>query len=160
MLHLPFTAPVIDAETRELTSLWERALRVLRNGYGTWTPVPFLAANFTASGTMTWTLAAGDQTTLAYVLMGKLLIVAFTIVTASVGGVVGPTLKIAIPGGLVAARAMTKTVWVNDNGTKAIGVARVTAGGRTIDIEKVDGSNWTAAANTTGVEGQIAFEVE
>lgn len=164
-LHLPFTAPVVEQDTNLLTKVWAKALRVLRSSYGTWTPVPHLAGNFTASGAMTWTVAAGDQATFAYVLMGKLLIVAFTIVTATVAGVVSTTLQITLPGmdasghALVAARDMSVPVWITDNGTKAIGVARVTAGGTTIRIERVDGSNWTAAANTTGVEGQIAIEV-
>jgi signal transduction histidine kinase len=50
-------------------------------------------------------------------------------------------------------------VQINDNGTKAIGVAKVVDGGTVINIEKIDGSNWTAAVNTNGVEGAMTLEI-
>lgn len=132
---------------------------------GGWDDVPHAAGDFTASGAMTFTVQAADLITFTYGLMGKRLEVGLVIRGASVGGVADRTLRVAIPGNdkqgaaLTAARDWSDTVWVNDNGTKSIGIARVSAGGSVIEIEKADGSNWAGAVNTTGVEGTFAFEV-
>jgi hypothetical protein len=129
--------------------------------------VAFAAGNFTGNDLMTWTVAEADQVTFQYALMGKRLEVAFTLRTTTVGGTPDDTLQIAIPGknpttgaALVAARAVTVPCRVNDNGTVSIGVAKVAAGGTVIQIQKLDGSNFAASANASGVEGVIAFEVQ
>jgi hypothetical protein len=163
VIHVPERVKQAVSKAGEFAEPWLQFFRRIGRTYGTWTDVPYAAATYSASGSMTWTVQEADQTTLAYTLMGKRAEVAFVISAAAVGGVVGTTLRIAIPGkdengtALVAARDMTAPVWVNDNGTHAIGVARVTAGSSLIQIQKVNGANWTAGAN--GVEGQIALEV-
>jgi hypothetical protein len=118
---------------------------------------------FLGNGAMTWTLDAADLVTFAYCLMGKRLELSFVIRGAAVGGVADTTLKIEIPGldargERVGGRARHDgAVWYDDAGTKGIGVARVTAGGGFVEIQKPTGANWTAGANS--VEGQIALEV-
>ena len=162
-LLLPFRSPITDSANRALHKDWERALRTLEATYGVYRPVVYDATMYSASGAMTWTVDLVDQVTLMSCLMGSRLEVAFVIRGAVVGGTPGPTLQIEIPGtddrgnALIAAHDVTQPVFIDDNGTLAIGVARVVAGGGVIEIEKVDGSNWAAGAN--GVEGQIAFEV-
>lgn len=127
---------------------------------GAWTAVAHNAANFTASGSMTWTVASGDQTTLAYVKRGKTLTVAFTIVTSTVGGTASNTLKITIPGSMVAARQIWNPVYLVDNNSRTTGVATVSAAGTTIDIFRTDIANFTLSTDLTSVVGQITFEVQ
>lgn len=160
MIFVPlFEKDIAEPKTGTLKQRWRQFFEALGQTYGTWYQVPHDASLYTGGGLQTWTVASADQSTLAYVLMGQLMIVAFTIVTSSVGGVADASLQIAIPAGKVAARDMSAPVWVNNNGTLAIGVARVSAGGTVIAIKLVNAANWAAAADTTGVEGQIAFEV-
>lgn len=159
-LHIPKReTQIADPKTGLLNKGWLQCFLKIGEQWGLWRTVDYAAGLFTASGAMSWTVAAGDLITLAYVLHGKRLEVAVVIRTATVGGVVSTQLRIALPAGFVAARDMTVPVWVTDNGTKAIGVATVSAGGTVIAIEKVDGSNWTLATNANGVEGVIALEV-
>lgn len=166
-LHLPRRVQqFVDPKTGHLDRVWERFFGDIAESYGTWTSVTFNAAHFTGNGSMTWTVAEGDVTTFAYTRMGKRLEVAFTIRTATVGGTPNTTLQMAIPGvdangaALVAARTVTVPALTVDNGTRAIGVASVTAGASVIGVQLVGGGNWAAATNTTGVEGVIAFEVQ
>jgi hypothetical protein len=164
-LHVPSKQKaLVDTNTGAPTDVWLSFFQVLGSTYGTWKAVPYAAGHYSASGAMTWTVQDADQITFAYVLMSKLLLVAFTIRAAAVGGVADASLKIALPGvdangnAIMAARDMSNPVWISDNGTKAIGRAFVAAGDTAISIQRVDGSNWSAGAN--GVEGQIALEVQ
>jgi hypothetical protein len=127
---------------------------------GEWTAVAFNAGNFTGNGTITWTVAASDVTTFAYTLIGKTMIVLFSIQTSTVAGA-GTRLQILIPNSMTAAKASTIVLLTNDNGTLAIGFASVSAGGTQISIApNLTGANWTASVDNTGVFGQIAFEVQ
>lgn len=162
-LLLPYRTPIEDGSNR-LSKEWERAFRYVEATYGVFVQVPYAAALFTGSGLMTWTVEAADAVTLAYTRMGNRLELQFVIRAAVVGGTPDTTLRITIPGtdargnALVAAHDATAPVYYNDAGTKAIGVARVVAGGATVEIQKPTAANWTAGAN--GVEGQIVLEVE
>ena len=127
---------------------------------GEWTSVTFAAGNFTGSGAMTWTLDSADQTTLAYMLVGKTLWVSFNLGNTTVGGTVNISLQIAIPGGFTATKQMVAPILISDNGgTQVAGYAVVVASGNNILCRKMDNANWTLATNTTNVSGLIAFEV-
>lgn len=165
-LHVPRRRKqAVDPKTGEWQLEWLSLMATLGQTYGAWNVVGHASAVFSASGSMTFTVAEADLVTFEYGRMGKRLEVVFTIRNASVGGVVSDTLRIGIPGvnesgaAFVAARDMTTPVLIVDNGTRAIGLASVVAGGTVISITKVDGSNWTASANATGVEGSLAIEV-
>lgn len=123
-------------------------------------PLLYDATHFTASGTMTWTVQLADHITLTYMQAGKTLTVSFVLINTSTGGVADTTLKITIPVDRTAARVMATPVALRDNGTRVMGVARVAVGGRTIDIKRLDGANFTASANATDVEGVFSFEIE
>lgn len=127
---------------------------------GEWTSVAFNAANFTANGTMTWTVDSGDQTTFAYMLIGKTLFVDAYLDTTSVGGVLNSLLKVAIPGGFTAAKTMQGLALGFDNGVGTPTYNRVNAGGTVIEIGRSDGGNWSAAANNTYVRVHFSFEVQ
>ena len=165
--HVPVRERVIaEPRTGRLVATWLDFFQRIGQSYGTWVPVPFVAASFTGAGAMTWTVAAADQVTFAYCLMGKRLEVAFVIARSTVGGTPGPALQIAIPGtdrqgqALVAATDMRASVWIDHHGTQAIGVAAVAAGGRMITVQRVDAAPFAAATHATSVAGQIAVEVQ
>lgn len=127
---------------------------------GAYTTPTFNAADFTAAGGQTWTLAAGDVSVFAYALVGKTMSLSFLFRTTSVSGATA-TLYVAIPGGYTAAKEALNPTYTNDNGTVAIGYAYVAASGTTVQFYKdVASANWAAAANTTGIQGQITFEVQ
>jgi hypothetical protein len=130
---------------------------------GEWINVTFSAGNFTGNGSMTWTLASGDQVTFKYTLIGKTMIVSVVLQTTTVGGTPNTDLRIAIPGGFTAAVAMVSPCDIVDNGTfpttSARGRMSVAAGATQIVINTATGGNWTASTDQTHVRGQIAFEV-
>lgn len=119
----------------------------------------FAAGNFTGNGAQTWTVGSGDVTTYAYSLHNKLLTVFLFLVTTTVGGTPNPVLLVAIPAGYVVTKSMLNPVVIDDNSVRVIGYAYTMAASTTIQISKIDISNFAAATNTTQVFGQITFEV-
>lgn len=128
-----------------------------------WTTPAFSAGDFTASGSMTWTVAAGDVTTFAYLLLGKTMIVNFNIATTTVAAPLSSLLKIKIPASQIAAKTVIVPIYTVDNNAApgSPGFATVTAAGTTIDCAKdTTQSNWSASTDLTYVRGSITFEVQ
>lgn len=124
-----------------------------------WTTPSFSAGDFTASGSMTWTVAAGDVTTYAYIVNGKMMTVMFSIVTSTVGGTPSTALRIAIPASKTATKQTANPCYIVDANTATTGFALVSASGTTIGISRTDGANFGASTNQTNLEGQITFEI-
>lgn len=125
---------------------------------GEWITPTFNAGDYTGGGG--WTVQAADVTTAAYTLVGKTLTYSTQLVTTSVTGG-NPTLSILIPGSFVAAKVMGNAcAVVSDNGVVTTGNISVAAAGTTMNIQRTDGANWTAAANTTTIVAQITFEIQ
>ena len=124
-----------------------------------WTAIAFSAGNFTGSGTITWTVASGDQITYAYTVKGKSVTLSWYIATSSVSGT-GAELRIAIPAGMTSTRQVRTSYWYSDNGTEGTGLAWQIAGEAFIRLYKSStASNWSAATDNTTVAGQITFEI-
>lgn len=144
-------------QTAELAfrAIAEKVNQVLNN-YGQWAIPAFLAANFTANGAMTWTVAAA--TTYSYTLVGRTMTFSFT-VTGTVGGTPNTLLQIAIPDGYVASQAMSGPVTIVNGGATSISQATAASGGTVLQIGANPGasSNWTAGSVT--VQGQIHLQV-
>lgn len=135
---------------------------------GVWQSPAFNAADYTASGAMTWTLDSGDVVTRAYVLIGKgtagsgTLTVAWDLITTTVGGTVGTGLRMAIPGGYTAARTVTNPyVYMQTAGTWVTGYAQVLGGSTYITFynSSFGVTTWALSTNLTSLAGQITFEV-
>jgi hypothetical protein len=124
-----------------------------------WTTPSFSAGNFTASGSMTWTVAAGDVGTYAYVLSGKMMTVSFSINTSTVGGSLSNTLQIAIPASKTATKSMSNPIRLLDNNVVTDAFCRVSASSTIIEIYRSDLGNYTASTDQTNVSGQITFEI-
>jgi hypothetical protein len=127
---------------------------------GEWTAYSFSAGDFTGSGSMTWTVTSGEVTTAEYTLIGKTLLVNFSFDATTVGGTPDVLLQWKIPGGYVSNKEVTIPVFLNDNGTQAIGFAFIAAGATLIQFKKVGGPNWNAATTNTYVRGHLAFEIQ
>jgi hypothetical protein len=128
------------------------------NALGDWTAVSFTAGDYTGNGAMTWTVEAGDVQNLSYSKNGKRITVAFFVQNTTVGGTPNSELRIAIPAGFTAAKATITPIVVNDNGSLVTGYAQVDSSGAVIRIIKLNGANYAAATNATGVYGEITFE--
>ena len=125
-----------------------------------WTTPAFSAGDFTASASMTWTVASGDVETYAYIINGKMMTVLFGIITSTVGGTPAATLNIAIPASKVATKTTYNALGVLlDNNVNGRGYAAVAASGSIIQITRNDGVNMTASTDLTFIRGQITFEI-
>ncbi len=113
--------------------------------------------NFTASGSMTWTVASGDISTYKYRIVGKSLLVQFYLFDTTVGGTPSTALRIAIPNSYVATGKTTRPITLVDNSANVTGYAFVDASGTYISVMRLDGGNFTAG--TVWVFGDIEFEV-
>lgn len=126
---------------------------------GVWTSVSFSAGNFTASGSMTWTVESADQVTFRYHKVNKVMTVAFALEATAVGGTPSTDLQITIPGSFTAAAQFNDVFWYKvSTPTRAAGFLQINASGTTIRLLiDNDGSvNWTAGA--VSVWGQVQFE--
>ncbi len=129
-------------------------------GQGFTTP-GFSAGDYTASGAMTWTVGAGDVTTMRYLIIGKLMIVLFYIATSTVGGTPHNQLRITIPAGKLAAVQCGNYLGrLFDNSVLTSGQWIVTAGGSIIIIKRADGGNFSLSTDLMEVEGVCMFEIQ
>lgn len=129
---------------------------------GEWTTPAFFAGNFTGNGAMTVTVLAGQVATYEYFYSGKMMTVNFTINNFTIAGTPNTQVKIAIPNSSVSAKQTVNPVLVKDNGTWRIGFADVEAAGTTILIfaDPTGGTNWTASATNSAIQGSITFEIQ
>lgn len=117
------------------------------------------SGNYTGIGAMTWGVDSGDIRTAAFAIRGKHMLYSTNLTTTSVGGTLNSQLLITIPGSKVATKRMNSICFIIDNGVRTTGYLEVLAGGTTISVNRTDGTNFTAAANTTSVFGEIEFEI-
>jgi hypothetical protein len=122
--------------------------------------VTFAAGNFTANGSMTWTVSGGNVTTFSWSIIGHTLTVWWDIAGSTIGGSLNTTLQILIPNGYVASKAVGTTCLVTNNGTNATGFASVGASGTVIQIiPSPTGGNWSASSANAGTEGTLTFPI-
>lgn len=136
----------------------ERVNQIL-NTFGQWITPAFLAANFSANGSMSWTVVAGGVTTYSYTLVGRTMVFSFS-VSGTVGGTPNTLLQIAIPDGYVASQTMSNDVLILNGGTYSTSLASVVSGGTVLQIQAnpAGTSNWSAG--TASVQGQITLQVQ
>lgn len=162
--RLSANVPLKDAAAT-IGGTWDFTPGVTERGraakIGEWTDVAYNAANFTASGTMTWTVVAGNHVAYAYSLVGKTLTVIFNFQNTNVGGAADISLIIPIPGGLVSELQVLNSIRIRNAATYLTGYAVVVAGGTQILFRRIDNTTWTlTAGGDTDVTGQITFEVQ
>lgn len=131
---------------------------------GDWTSVAYSSSNFTTSGGGTWTVDSADQITLAYMLVGKTMTVAFQLDNTSVSASGVVQLQIKIPGGFVAAKNVNAAGFFDNatGGGMTVGAVFVQAGATFVYLQvlPLGVATWNASANLTHVRGSIAFEIQ
>ncbi len=129
-----------------------------------WVAVTYNSGDFTASGSMTWTVEAGDVTTFAYQMLGSgSMLISFALTTTTVGGTPSTSLKIKIPNSKTSIHQHTSAalVYSEDGGTTTKnGILTVLASSTTISLIKdFGGSTWANSTNNTICVGQIFLDV-
>lgn len=156
MIHLNPEAPLVNVRSFDITKpqtwrLGDRLLEPLQRlcaQFGTWTQIAFDAANFA-----NFTVQEADVVSFAYAAYGQRVDIDMVLRTTTSGAVASVT--VALPAGIVAARASTSLVEVNDNGTTLAGRAKVAADGTVITITRIDGAAFT---DLRAVEGQLSMQ--
>ncbi len=137
--------------------------RVLNHEQGDYITPAFSASDFTANGTMTWTVGSGDVLTAKYYLRGRQLHLMLSVTNTTVGGSLNTELRYTLPNALTAgARTFVINGRATDNGgTPSAGLVGLAAGDTFLRMYKdASGSaNWSAATDATNVEVQLTIEV-
>jgi hypothetical protein len=123
---------------------------------GHWNTIPYNALNFTGSGSMIWTVQAGDQVTFQYTTIGKTVFVLLQVNTSSVGGTLSTALNVNIP--LQIGVTFTQPAFAIDgSGAHITCLATGQAGAYTVQFYKLGAPNWTASTNTTYIYASLMF---
>jgi len=128
-----------------------------------WTDVPFSAGNFTAAGSMTWTVGSGDVITNKYKVNGKTLYWIVELNATTVGGTPSNQLKIAVPTGTLKGTANAHA-WIYDNlvaGAGYVSNSSTLGSGSSsvVSIVKQDQSVFTASTDQTYVIFTLVAEL-
>lgn len=119
----------------------------------TWSGRTFSAGNYTANGSMTWTVEASDVGLDYSVEFGKTLLWTIYILTSTVGGTLNSELRVTLPN----ARTVSSTSGAAgscaslDNSTEITAYYLAAAGESSVRIIKNFGQNWVASTNATYV---------
>jgi len=125
---------------------------------GTSADITFAAGNFTAGGTQTWTLAAGDVGAHATMRVGNIVTLTWQLNTTTVGGVAHAQLRVGT-GGLTWARICEGTHYYIDNGTRGSGRVTASSGTTYVVLNISTAGSWAASTDATYDYGQITCEV-
>lgn len=131
-------------------------------GLGLWSTPAYSAGNFTASGSMTWTVQSGDVLTYIYTVIGKIMHLHFVLSGTSVGGTLSNALRIAFPLNAISPHRSIHPIYINDNGSgNVLSIAEISAGTGYLACYAApsESTNWSASTNVTMVSGSIAFEI-
>lgn len=131
--------------------------RVLEHEQGAWITPAFNAADFTGSGTMTWTVAAGDALSFKYLLRGRTLALSVALYTTSIGGALSGGLRIAVPAGLsVAISSFCPATCLNTGWELGV----VSGLGNVLEVRLYNSAAWGAGADNKYVLFNGVFEVQ
>jgi hypothetical protein len=125
---------------------------------GHWIAVPFNAGNFSAAGSMVWTVEAGDVALNRYTVIGKTLIWSFYLNATSLSGTASAQLLMTIPSGftvLSGANGITGQLYDGVNQRGLIIVATPS----TIAIQKDPSVSFTLNTNGTYVIATVTMEI-
>lgn len=123
------------------------------------TDIAFSAGNFTASGSMTWTVGSGDVVSLAYAIVGKVMTIWFYLQATTVGGTPDRYLNIAVPASKSARNQVFGVYHYYEGSTWKRGFVSVAASGTVVRCEREDNSNWSATTDGTYLLGQLTFPI-
>lgn len=124
-----------------------------------WIAVPFNAADFTASGSMTWTVAASNVVVFAYRLEGRTMTVSFLITTTTIGGTPDQALLIKIPAGKSSYlyQHVGYLAYFDPVAGAGLGMSYVIGSNQILLYRGITGGNWSLGSPCY-VYGQITFD--
>lgn len=125
-----------------------------------WTTPAYSAGNFSAGGSMTWTVDSSDIGAYKYAILGKLMVVIFKFYSTSVAGTPSLDLILKIPAAKTASGTNNSVIFISDNGSFGTGMVEINPGETIIHFYKTAITNWTASTNNTSVLGQIVFDIQ
>jgi len=125
----------------------------------------FAAGNFSANGSMTWTVEGADVSTCTYQQRGKRVFIDIAVSTTSVGGTPDTMLQIGNGawGGFTAAKLTSLFLAYYDGNTTTYfgtGEAHAITGGTQLQLYKTARANWSASTNQTYIRIQGEIEVQ
>lgn len=128
--------------------------------FGAWTAPTFSSGDYTASGSMTWTVDSADAQVF-YLILGKTMLISFRLGSTSVGGTLSNELRMTIPAGKTSNRIAAAPIWIAQAGPLfEAGFAQAAAGGTAIVLKRLNEGNWVASTNDTYVFGQLLIEIQ
>lgn len=136
---------------------WQQILAAV-NTAGSWQTRTFAGGNYTANGSMTWTVDSGDIIKEGFRRFEKTLIYQFNFGTTTVGGTLNTDLEILLPLGLAASGVNNGWLYYIENATHGQGLIQITASGTKLRLLKTGFANWTAQTNLTTVIGRVELE--
>jgi hypothetical protein len=162
--NTPLAAPATNGVGGSATYIYNSgAWRLVAHQQGQPITPAYAAGHYTANGSMTWTVEAGDVQTDRWTLIGKHLFTTQYLYTTSVGGTLNTDLRIALPFGLTGSGAYSQTGGLfrpSDNGSTTVpGYMLIGVAGTYITVNKNDVSNWSASTNGTVIGFSWMFEV-
>lgn len=170
-IDMPFVAGPASAVLNDVAVYGDTSGKVIKDGAqtiaqiiaaatGAVITVPtFDAAIYTGSGTLVWTVAAGDVNNFRYSKNGKIWTLWLSLTTTTISGT-GNNLKVTLPEGAVCARTQSFPVLLSLAGTLVAGICASTLGAAFIAFLKLDFSNFAPGTDNQGVECQIMLEVQ
>ncbi len=133
--------------------------RLVAHVQGAWINATFSAGEFTANGSMTWTVASGDVSTDRYYVNGATLTWQFRYITTTVGGTVNSQLLKTIPAGYQLSLGSDAIIAVNDNGGgQATGLCLNNTNTQ-VAFQKLPAANWTLSTDLTQVRGTVVLGI-
>jgi hypothetical protein len=130
---------------------------------GEWIVAPFDPANFTAYGAMNWIVSSGDQAQFVYTLIGKTMVMSFTIGPTTLTGTPSTLLYIKIPGGYLGAYSLlTMATYVRDLDRSILrpAYAVTSPAGDRVGIARADELPYDLGTNHLWVYGTMTFPVQ
>jgi hypothetical protein len=104
---------------------------------GHWIAVPFNAANFAGSGSMTWTIASGGVTSNRYTLIGKTLMWNL-LVQGTLAGTASNAVTLTLPGGFTPVQAVQAVGQINPNSAGWVPALVSVPGGTVVTVYRLD----------------------
>lgn len=130
---------------------------------GVWIDVPYGDVTFTGSTSTGWTVSRGSFISLAYMLIGTTMTLAWSFSASSVSGTPS-VLYFTFSDSITPTRTINAVHHYNNNGTRAVGrctMAPIPAGmqGLRVALYLVNLGNWATSTQNTDSTGQFSFEV-
>lgn len=105
------------------------------------------AGDYTGSGSLTWTVEAGDLTAYTYRQLGRTLEVSITVSTSTLGGTTSAGARAALPGFTLETGTRFSICYLFNNGANAVGYVAQLSSVTYMEFRRLDGANLTLETN-------------